>query len=393
MSKILYHTHHANHSPRSPYGVAWEIILSSRGSSQFLNRLSNVFGDRSHLISYNFPKLLSAYLGVSGRTFGSVLAQMPRSSIDLVDASGRTTLSWAAGKGDRDAMKELLRCGADPSHADKDGWTPLHWSAYAQNHECVRLLLAAKADINAKDRHGNTAFSIALYNTEIDNPDLVEILISHGADIESINEDGWTPLHLAAWRNNAKCLSLLLRKGADINAKDSYGNNTLKIAIIFNCHQAVKTLLDHGGSDYDIKDVFGQTWLHLAALYGDLDMIEILRSANLSEVDLAAIDIIGRSALDCAEWRYKCNEEWSNWKCGAMDEDPLRCLSAFKALWDDIVERQDSAYGGGDSEDEEWEDEEQEDEEQEDEEQEDWQDAPEVTQEESNLHGTTSLPH
>lgn len=354
--RISYHTHYAKHNPRSPYIMAWEIILSSRGSSQSLNRLSNFFGDRSHLISFDFPKLLSAYLGVSGRTFGSVLTQTPRSSIDLVDASGRSTLSWAAGKGDRDAMEELLRCGADPSHADKNGWTPLHWSACADNHECVRLLLAAKADVNAKDRRGNTALSTALRNLENDDPDLVEILISHDADIESINENGRRPLHFAAWRNKAKCLSLLLRKGADINAKTSDGDNALQVGIMYNCHQAVKILLEHGGSDYDYKNVLGRTLLHLAALHGDLDTIAILRSANLSKVDLTETDKFSGSAQYDAQWRYTCNEDWSNWKLGAMDEDPFRCYFAFMALQDDIAKRQDSAYGGGDSVDEEQED-------------------------------------
>ncbi len=372
MSRIFYHTHCAKHNPRSPYFKAWEMILSSRDSAQSLvcDHLSNLIGGRSHLISFDFPKLLSAYLGVSGRTFGSVLAQTPRSSIDLVDASGRTTLSWAAGKGDHDAVKSLLRCGADPSHADKDGWTPLHWSAFSDNHECVRSLLAAKADVNAKGRRRNTALCTALNSLETDDPDSVEILISHDADIESIGENGWTPLHLAAWSNKAKCLSLVFR--SVIKAKSSPGYNALQTGIMHNCHQAVKTLLEHGGSDHDNKDVLGHIELHIAALFGDLDTIAILRSANLSKVDLTAPFGDGGSALHWAEWRYKYNENWSNWKIGPMDEGPLRWFSAFKALWDDIVARQENAYGGENSADKEWEGEEQG-----DEEQEDWQDAPE----------------
>ena len=391
---MFYTTYQAKHNPRSPYTRAWRMILSSSDSFQstYLDCLNDLFGDRSNLILFDFPELLSAYLGISGRTFGSVLAQTPRSSIDLVDASGRTTLSWAAGKGDLDAVKKLLNCGADPNYADKYGLTPLHWCANAYNHDCVTLLLAANADVDKKDSFGRSALSIALRESGRDDPDLVEILLSNGADIESVDDYGSTPLHCAVSYNAANCLSLLLRRGVNINALNSDGQTALQLGINANCHQTVEILLDHGGNDLDNKNNSGRTILHYAALYGDVNTIAVLRSANLGEIDITATDNWGDSALDYAMWRLQHNEEWSNWALRATDEDPLQWFSAFRELWDGIIERQKSAYGeeGGvnheredeewedeEWEDEEWEDEEQEDDEREDDERENWQDAPE----------------
>ena len=360
------------------------MMLGSSDSSQptYLDCLSNLFGDRSHLILFDFPELLSAYLGISGRTFGIVLAQTPRSSVDLVDASGRTTLSWAAGKEDHDVVKKLLSCGADPNYADTYGCTPLHWSASACNHECVTLLLAANAYVDKKNLTGRPALSIALRSGSGDDPDIVEILLSHGADIESVDDIGWTPLHNAVLYNATNGLSVLLRRGVNIKALSSDGETALQLGVLVNCRQIVKILLDHGGNDLDNKNSSGRTILHYAALYGDVNTIAVLRSANLGEIDITATDNDGSSALDYAMWRYRDNEIWSNWALRAMDEDPLQWFSAFRELWDGIIERQKSAYGeeGGvnhEREDEEWEDEEWEDEEQEDEERENWQDAPE----------------
>ena len=119
-------------------------------------RLCDLFRDQSQLDLFHFPELHKAYLGVSGKTFESVLLSTPRSSIDEADALGRTVLSWVAQRGDRDTMGQLLCCGADPNKTDASAESPLHWSVYAEDETCLQLLLRAKADVDMRDVCGRT---------------------------------------------------------------------------------------------------------------------------------------------------------------------------------------------------------------------------------------------
>lgn len=363
----------------SPYILAWGSILSSSGPSMNLTRLSNLFHDRSQLISFDFPELLSAYLGLSGRTFDSILSLTPRPAIDLVDVSGRTTLSWAAQRGDYEAMKQLLGCGADPNHADMSGKTPLHWSLFNDDNECVQILLAAKANVDAKDWVGSTALDHAVHM--YDDAGMTEMLLSYNSDIESMSNDGRRPLRYAVRSNRTKNLSLLLHRGVNINAVDSRGDTALIDGIFYNSHEVMGILLKQKTLEYGGKGYCERTVLHHAALYADLETIALLESANLRNIDTMAREMDGNTALDDAVWRRDWNESWSNWALKAPDEDPLKWFAAFEALLDGIVERQQNLSGEETNEDEEeqedWEENSSDEKATEDEEeQEDWEEDP-----------------
>jgi len=97
----------------------------------------------------------------------------------------------AVKAGDVARVKELL--AQDPAlvHArDGDQSTPLHWAAWK------------------------------------DQPEVVEVLLDAGADIQAHNENyhwGTTPLHAAAHGNNKRAVEALIRRGADVNALKANG--------------------------------------------------------------------------------------------------------------------------------------------------------------------------
>ena len=318
------------------------MILGSN-SPATSTRLSDLFDDRSNLTAFEFPELLSAYLDLSGKTFDSVLSQTPRPAIDLVDVSGRTTLSWAARRGDLEAVKQLLGCGADPNHVDLSGSTPLHWSLYAGDTKCIPVLLAAKANADAKTHAGQTALTHAI--RRYDDTGLMDMLLSYNSDIENMSNYGRRPLHQAAWFNRPKSLSLLLHRGVNINAGDSQGDTALMLGIQRNSHEAVGILLEQKALEYGGKGYHMRTVLHSVALFADREMMALLQPAKLKNVDTMAEDIDGDTALDSALWRRDCNEDWSNWSLRALDEDPLEWFSAFEVLLDGIVERQQTPSG------------------------------------------------
>lgn len=75
----------------------------------------------------------------------------------LLAAGARTTLRWAAERGDLEAVQTLLAGGAAVNASDHTGWTALHLAASGGHLEVVKALLARGADPRLKHEHGRTA--------------------------------------------------------------------------------------------------------------------------------------------------------------------------------------------------------------------------------------------
>ena len=102
----------------------------------------------------------------------------------------------------------------------------------------------------------------------------------------------------AALEGRTETVKALLRKGADVNAKDDSGRTALMFAVI-NLHgQTVKVLLEHG-ADVNARDDDGATPLMLAASCGDPEIVQTLlsRGADLN----GSFVQTGKTALMLAE--------------------------------------------------------------------------------------------
>ncbi len=81
--------------------------------------------------------------------------------------------------------------------------------------EAVRLLLSRNADVNALDNDGITPLLIAAGRGD---SALVHLLVEHGADIDTIAENaGYNALMLVSARGDLDSVQLLLDKGAKVN--------------------------------------------------------------------------------------------------------------------------------------------------------------------------------
>lgn len=154
--------------------------------------------------------------------------------VNARDRFGNTPLHEA----DVPALIELYAsAGAEPDAANSQGVTPLHRACRFKFTEVVEKLIDAGADVNARDKEGNTPLHeasapdtsfinwVAGFEPDPDDlrkneANLARLLLAHGANPRASNEDGETPLHMAAKASNELTIRLLLEAGADVRALD-----------------------------------------------------------------------------------------------------------------------------------------------------------------------------
>jgi ankyrin repeat protein len=134
---------------------------------------------------------------------------------DDPDHHGFTALVWAARMGKANAIRELVRVGADPDRLDSgpNGWTPLLHAVHKNQPGSVRALIAAGADVDRPAPNGLTPLSLAATQGEAE---IVEELLAAGADPRSRGPHGWTVLQRALGSGNPKVVEALLRKDPDL---------------------------------------------------------------------------------------------------------------------------------------------------------------------------------
>ncbi|KAI1390052.1 uncharacterized protein F4822DRAFT_222470 [Hypoxylon trugodes] len=152
----------------------------------------------------------------------------------------------------------------------------------------IKRLFDAGYDLDWRDFTGTTAFSYAI-NTK--NPEIVQLFIDYGADINkpASFDIRRTPLQKAAEVNNLDIVRLLLDKGADVNAPPARfnGATALQFAAI-NGNLEMATLLLEQGAQLDgapAEGFLGRSPLEGAAENGRLDMIKFLWNANSGPFD------------------------------------------------------------------------------------------------------------
>lgn len=140
-----------------------------------------------------------------------------------------TALHLAADDGNSECVALLLAKNADAKVKNHRGFTPLHLAARTSSIECVELLLRdGNADPNAEDFDHRTPLHAAVGKAD-SAFEIIELLISWGANVNSKDVYCFTPLHLAALDGLAHCVELLIYHGADVSTKSKKGTTALNV--------------------------------------------------------------------------------------------------------------------------------------------------------------------
>jgi hypothetical protein len=106
-------------------------------------------------------------------------------------------------------------------------------------------LIGQGSDIEAKDP--GTGASVLHYAVMRGNPEILQLLLERGADVNSRTKNGTTPLHTAVLYNRYEAAEKLLGKGADINAQSASGATPLALATAAKNRTIADLLRSRGG--------------------------------------------------------------------------------------------------------------------------------------------------
>ena len=163
----------------------------------------------------------------------------------------------------------LITAAANMAVAQSD----LADAAMQRNSEAVRRLLKDGAEVNAVQADGATALQWAAYHGDTD---MAAQLLKAGADPELANRNGSTPLWLAASQGNAAMIETLLEGGADANELLPLGRRPLMLAARAGSVESVRELLEHGADVNAAETQRGTTALMQAADQGHADVLKVL---------------------------------------------------------------------------------------------------------------------
>jgi hypothetical protein len=192
----------------------------------------------------------------------------------------------------RDFLEEDANC-AHLNTGNQYGELPLCVAVKGKNLKLAEALIAHGADVNAMGammgtNGGYAAIHFAARNGDMDALDL---LVKSGASIDvAVGEDGWTPLHCAAFCNHSTALRFLVDHGADVNLQNKHGVPAMAFLAKNGRSHDAKYLADAGAS-FEVDEGTGDSMLHFALHYrewkkaGEYDMPE-------AQYDVAVILVV-----------------------------------------------------------------------------------------------------
>ena len=162
-----------------------------------------------------------------------------------------------------DIAELLLKNGADIESENLYNDTPLRMAAKADFLDMVILLLKYSANVNGCRKLGVHTPLHAVVKESGYIP-VLEYLITHGADVNVVQEYTYeSPLLTACLKNNKKVVELLLKYGADVNFKDKYGITPLQYVSYRGYYDIVKSLISHGADIY-ARNKYARTSIDIA---------------------------------------------------------------------------------------------------------------------------------
>lgn len=212
------------------------------------------------------------------------LAEQNPELIKVKDQNGTTPLHLACSGRFLEIQKYLIEQGADMNAQEGDLSTPLHYAAVRNHIEGVAFLIEKGANINALDNENHTPLHLA---AQYGLRNAVNVLVKNGANLELRDDYGRTPLVLGSReRGGPLVIKTLLEGGADVNSIDNSGWSSLRLASWRGYKEVVDILLDHEAQ----LPTQNEELIELLSTSAQKGLVRIFRSVVESGFDISNVD-------------------------------------------------------------------------------------------------------
>ena len=200
-----------------------------------------------------------------------------------------------------EVVKVLLEAGFSPNDScPSSGQTPLMIAACEGNTDLMEVLLSNGANIHAHDEHGNNVAHFACIGSHLK---AVRILRGTAVNwnkqgifaIDSVHFDGISPLHIAATNEDSHVLEFLIDENlvTDIDIVTTNSDTSLHIAAWQSRPLNVSSLLSRNANAAIKTGRSRETPLHLASRLGREAVVRVFLEYNCD------INILDGGGLDC----------------------------------------------------------------------------------------------
>ena len=208
-------------------------------------------------------------------------------NINVQNKDGRTPLMDAFKNGEIFIARQLLQHGADPTIKTNDGETVLMMTgapSLEYETDLIQWLLDAGAKSSDVSNFGNTPLIAAARNGYAE---IVKVLLDDNANVNATDKYGRSALlESARFAKDMEVITLLVKRGADINAVDNDRNTALSLAAASHLDsvEVVRGLL-RLGADSSMKNFDGMTPIQIASSLGRTEMVKAIMRAEDEGLD------------------------------------------------------------------------------------------------------------
>jgi ankyrin repeat protein len=198
-----------------------------------------------------------------------------------------TSLGRAVRDGDSARVEALIAAGEDVN-APESLWgaqnlkdrTPVSWAAAGGDPEIIRLLLRAGADPNTRDHFGGTPLHhVFIAERSGRRVECLRALLDAGADLGAVDSTGATPLMVAVTAGEIGEVRMLLEAGADPNIV-TVGGSALSDAVFNRRDASIAELLMEFGADPHVVLRSGKSVFELAQTSVSQEMKALLSGSQ-----------------------------------------------------------------------------------------------------------------
>ena len=197
--------------------------------------------------------------------------------IGYVNKEGKSLLKIALENDSQKVLNMLLGKGVYLEETFEDGKTPIF---YVRSLNALEQMVKAGADINKKDSSGKTLLS---YFIEAKPLSYSKYLTEQGADVNAVEENGWTPVFRAAAGRDISLLEAMKNNGGNFTKQDLAGNFPIYYA---QNEEILLKLLDSAKYNLNAKNkkeenILGEIYLR-AVSYNYVSVIEKLLEVGVN---------------------------------------------------------------------------------------------------------------